>query len=222
MKRFPLYISGGLLLLSVIAWFLSPEFQTFVNQGWDVLKSGEPSQIKDWITSFGWLAPLLIIILMIVQMFLIVIPSVGLMVVSILSYGPYWGSVLAIFAVFAASTVGYFAGRYVGPSIMEKFLGGNKEQKLEGFLKDYGFWAVFITRLNPLLSNDTISFVAGILGIDYFTFILATVAGTTPLTIAIAVLGETSDSFEEGMLWGSVAMFLLLLIHYLWKRFFRN
>ena len=62
-----------------------------------------------------------------------------------------------------ASSVGYILGHYFGQFFADKILGRKTEQKIEGFLEDYGFWAVAITRFNPFLSNDAISFVAGVL-----------------------------------------------------------
>ncbi|NJX17605.1 TVP38/TMEM64 family protein, partial [Tamlana crocina] len=95
----------------------------------------------------------------------------------VLAYGPVWGSFIILAAVFSASSVGYFIGRYLGPVIVEKLIGHKNEKKISDFIDDYGFWAVIVTRLNPFLSNDAISFVAGILKMGYWKFIGATLVG---------------------------------------------
>ncbi len=38
-------------------------------------------------------------------------------------------------------------------------------------MDDYGFWAIIVTRINPFLSNDAISFVGGLLRMGYWKFI---------------------------------------------------
>ena len=155
---------------------------------------------------------------MIIQMFLIVIPSVALMVVSIIAYGPIWGSLIVFAAVFSASTIGYIIGRYFGPVIVERLIGEKNEQKIADFIDDYGFWAVIVTRVNPFLSNDAISFVGGILKMTYWKFIGATLVGIAPLTIFIAILGRSTDQLKSGLLWGSLVSLVLFGAYVFWDK----
>lgn len=74
-----------------------------------------------------------------------------------------------------------------------------------GRVQFFRLWAVVIARINPLLSNDAISFIAGMLGMNFWKFLLATLAGITPLTVAIAVFGEDWQSMKTGLLWLSAA-----------------
>lgn len=217
-SKLPLYISLGLVTLIVLAYFLIPSAQNFLDEAWGVLTSGDNNRIQQWFKDFGWMAPVLLIIAMVAQMFLIVIPTIALMVVSILAYGPIWGSLIVFVAVFTASSVGYFIGRYFGPVIVEKIIGHKSEKKVADFLVDYGFWAVFITRLNPFLSNDAISFVGGILKMGYRKFISATIIGIAPLTIFIAILGKSSQGLKTGLLWGSIISLILFGVYIYWDK----
>lgn len=217
-SKLPLYISIGLVVIAVLAYFLVPSAQNFMDEAWSVLTSGENDRIQQWFKDFGWMAPVLLIIAMVAQMFLIVIPTIALMVVSILAYGPIWGSLIVFAAVFSASSVGYFIGRYFGPVIVEKIIGHKSEKKVADFLEDYGFWAVFITRLNPFLSNDAISFVGGILKMGYRKFISATIIGITPLTIFIAILGKSTQGLKTGLLWGSIISLILFGGYIYWDK----
>ncbi len=72
---------------------------------------------------FGCMGPLIIILAMVFQMFLIVIPTLILMFVSILAYGPVWGCLIIFAAVFSASSIGYNIGRYLGQGFVEKVIG---------------------------------------------------------------------------------------------------
>ncbi|WP_034260184.1 TVP38/TMEM64 family protein [Altibacter lentus] len=214
-SKAPLYISLGIVLVLTASYFLIPEVQHFLNNAWNVLTSEDEARIKEWVDGFGWMGPVVLILAMIVQMFLLVIPSIALMVVSILAYGPIWGSVIVYAAVFSASTVGYGIGRYFGPILVSKLIGPKTEDKIEDFIEDYGFWAVIVTRFNPLLSNDAISFVAGILKMNYWKFIGATMLGITPLTIFVAIMGRSTDSLQNGLIWGS-AVSVVLFGGYVW------
>lgn len=207
----PLVLSLILLGGLVTAYFLVPSLQQFLDEAWLVLTSEDEQRIKNWVDDFGWYGPLVLIVAMVAQMFLIVIPSVALMVVSILAYGGFWGGLICLTAIFVASSVGYFVGRYLSQTLVMKLLGPKTENKIEEFIHTYGFWAVVITRLNPFLSNDAISFVGGMLKMGYWRFIGATLIGILPLTVFIAVLGENLERLK----WGAL-IFLLGFVYYVW------
>src|SRR5690554_4121501 len=106
-SKIPLYISLLFLIILVLSYFLIPSVQGFFDEVWTVLTSDDEARIKDWVQGFGWLGPAVIILAMILQMFLIVIPTILLMIVTILAYGPIWGSIITLTAVILASSIGY-------------------------------------------------------------------------------------------------------------------
>ena len=169
-SKVPLIVSGIIIAALIAAYFFIPGVREFFSNAWEVLTSNNEERITEWVSQFGWLGPTILILAMVAQMFLIVIPSVALMVVSILAYGPFFGSLIIFAAIFTASSVGYFIGRYFGPVIVQKLIGPKNENKIEDFIEDYGFWAVIVTRINPFLSNDAISFVGGILKMGYWFY----------------------------------------------------
>lgn len=214
-SKVPLYISIAVVVAAVAAYFLIPAFQNFLSTAWEVLTSDDEEKIRKWVSQFGWVGPLVLILSMVLQIVVPVIPSYALMIVSILAYGPVWGSLIVFASIFSAATVAFYVGRYYGTALVERFVGEKTEKKLIGFLEDYGFWAIFITRINPLLSNDAISLVAGILKMKYLKFIGATLSGIAPLTLFIAVLGKSTDDLRTGFIWVSVVS-LILFIGYVW------
>lgn len=214
----PLYISISLVVVLVGSYFLIPSVQQFLDESWSVLTSNDNQRIQNWVDGFGWFGPLLLVLCMVAQMFLLVIPSLALMVVSILAYGPIWGSLIVLVSIFTASSIGYLIGRYFGPVIVEKLIGHKSEKKIADFLEDYGFWAVIVTRLNPFLSNDAISFVGGILKMGYWQFIGATLVGIAPLTVFIAIIGKSTDALKSGLLWGSLVSLVIFGLYVYWDK----
>ena len=217
-SKLPLYISIALVLGIVTSYFLIPEVKEFLDEAWSVLTSDDEERVQKWVSSFGWLGPIVLVLAMIAQMFLLVVPSILLMVVSVLAYGPIWGSVIIIASVYAASTVGYFIGSYFGDTIVKRIIGKKSEKKVASFLDDYGFWAVIVTRLNPFLSNDAISFVGGLLRMGYWKFMGATLVGIAPLTAFIAIFGKSIDELKMGLLWGSVFSLLAFGAYVWWDK----
>ncbi|WP_034921798.1 TVP38/TMEM64 family protein [Gillisia sp. CAL575] len=217
-SNLPLYLSIVLVVGLIACYFLIPSVQQFLDKAWGVLTSNDNQRIKQWVDGFRWYGPMVIILAMILQMFLLVIPTIALMVVSILAYGPIWGSLIILVSVFAASTVGYLIGRYPSQSFIIKLLGQRTKKKIENFIENYGFWAVIVTRLNPFLSNDAISFVGGILKMGYWRYIAATMVGIMPLTVLIAILGKSTDQLKSGLLWGSLASLILFGAYIFWDK----
>lgn len=214
-SKLPLYISLFLVTILIVCYFTIPAVNRFFTEAWNVLTSNDEARIKNWVENFGWLGPVVIILAMVAQMFLLVIPTILLMIVTILAYGPIWGSIIVLISVYTASSAGYVVGKYLGSGFISRLLGEKTLNKVGSFLEDYGFWAVVITRINPFLSNDAISFVAGILKMRYFKFIGATLLGIAPLIFLIAITGENTDSLKNGLLWGSLGS-LLIFGGYIW------
>lgn len=214
----PLYITLALLAALVGAYFLWPAFQETAKEAFTVLKSGEQKRIAAWMHQFGYWGPVVLVLLMVVQMFLFVVNVVALILVAILAYGPWWGSLLALGGCVVASTVGYGLGRAMGESFVSRLLGEKTEKKVIDVVHRYGVWAVIIARLSPALSDDAISFVGGVARMGYLKFIAATVVGVVPLIALLAYLGEDSNRLKTGLLWVSGISLLLFGAYVWWDR----
>lgn len=217
-SKLPLYLSILLVVAIAGAYFFIPQVQEFFNEAWSVLTSDDEERIKSWVDGFGWFGPVVLVLAMIAQMFLLVVPTILLMVVSILAYGPIWGSVIIFASVFSASSVGYFIGSYFGDALVTRIIGKKSEKKIARFLDNYGFWAIIVTRINPFLSNDAISFVGGVLRMGYWKFIGASMVGIAPLTVYIAIMGESTDSLKTGLLWGSLVSLVVFGLYVWWDK----
>ena len=214
-SRLPLYLSLAIVAPLVAAYFLWPAFQDGVQQGWAVLRTGDQAKVAAWVAQFGYWGPVLIIVTMVVQMFLIVINNGLLILVAVLAYGPWWGSLLAWAGVLTASSVGYWLGRSLGTPVVQRLLGERSEKKVAGFVDKYGLGAVAAARLTPIISNYAISFVAGAVGLGYLRFIGVTAVAIVPLIALLAYLGQDSQRLKTGLLWIS-GLGLLLFGAYIW------
>jgi Na+/H+ antiporter NhaC len=94
-SKAPLYISLVILIVILAAYFFIPQVQDFIQEAWAALSSGDEKRIEQWVSQFGYIGPLVIVLAMVLQMFLLIIPTIALMVVSIFAYGPVWGSLIA-------------------------------------------------------------------------------------------------------------------------------
>jgi uncharacterized membrane protein YdjX (TVP38/TMEM64 family) len=221
-SKWPLIITGLIIAGLVASYFIFPGFQKEMKEGWDVMTSGEEKRISEWVSQFGFWGPFFIVLAMIAQMFLLVVNVVALMLVAIIAYGQFWGALIAIGAVAVASTVGFWIGRGVGEAGVSKLIGHKTEKKVMQFVDDYGIWAVIIARVSPFLSNDAVSFVAGMARMGYFKFIGATLAGITPLAILLAWLGENNARLKTGLIWVSAVSLGAFIGYILYDKYFKK
>ncbi|NEM99218.1 TVP38/TMEM64 family protein [Pontibacter burrus] len=221
-SKWPLILTGIIIGGLILSYFIFPGFKQFMQEGWDVLLSGDKDRISEWVNQFGFWGPFFIILAMVAQMFLLVINVVLLMLVAILAYGPVWGSVIAVVAVLVASTVGYMIGKSVGEAGVSKLIGNKTQRKVTDFMDRYGLWAIIIARISPFLSNDAVSFVAGFATMRYWPFIFATFAGIAPLTVLLAWLGENNDRLKSGLIWVSVVSLALFIGYVVYDKYVRK
>jgi len=217
-SKWPLIISLGIVATLVLLYFAVPDIKNFFKEAFNILTSGNNQRISNWVDELDFWGPLFIVLAMVIQMFLIVIPSPLLMLVSVLAYGPWLGTLISVTAIFTASTVGYIVGKYLGKVTIARIVGNKKEKQIEFYVEKYGFWAVIITRLAPFLSNDAISFVGGILRMGYWKFIGATLAGILPLAVLIGYLGENWERLKTGLIWVSAISIVLFVGYVIYDR----
>jgi uncharacterized membrane protein YdjX (TVP38/TMEM64 family) len=194
----PLIVSVTIFAGLVLSYILVEPVNDFMGEAYRVLTSEDEERIGDWVDQLGLWGPLFIVAAMVAQMFLIVIPSPLLMIIAVLAYGPFLGAVVAIVAVLVAASAGYWIGRLLGAVTVHRLVGKNRAARLEYYAERYGLWVVFIARLSPVLSNDGISLVGGLLRLGYFRFMAATAAGIAPLAVVFAFLGESNQRLVTG------------------------
>ncbi len=80
-------------------------------------------------------------------------------------------------------------------------IGENKLEKMDFWISKYAFGSVVLFRVSPFLSNDAISFIAGMLDMKYKQFMIATLTGMAPLSIAIGLFLEDIETLKNSMYW---------------------
>ncbi|MFW5775455.1 MAG: TVP38/TMEM64 family protein [Chitinivibrionales bacterium] len=209
-----LLIVGGL----IAGYFFVPSVRAFAREAWRVLTSEDRQQIERWVSQFGVAGVAILLVFFLVQMFAFVLPSWFLIIVSVLAYGPVWGGIIALSGILLAAAVAYFFGRLFSKLTIQKLVGRKKERKMRLYLDTYGFWLVVIFRLAPFLSNDVISFVAGLASMSYSRFILATAIGITPLITLIAFLGETNQRLRNGFIVATIVSIIGFGFYVWWDK----
>lgn len=199
-------------------YFGWPRFQEFVKSAYEVVSSGDEQRIRSWVRGYDPWGVVVLLALMFLQAVVAVLPSIATMVASVLAYGPFWGGALAWGGMMLTGSFMYAVGRALGPVSIERWMGEKSSRRVEQIVERYGSWAIVIARLTPFSSSDAVSFIAGALKMAYLRFILAMGAGTLPLTVLIAWLGQDTGRLKVGLGVASAVCVAAFIGHLLWKR----
>lgn len=200
-KYFSFYISGLIVIGLVLTYFFHDGFQSFIDETWEVLLSDNEVRTREYFKRFGLWGPIAIIIFIVLQMFLIVFPSWLPIIVAVMAYGFWWGVLISLLGVAIASTIGYYIGLKLKSTFLKKVLGEEKLEKMQFWISRYAFGSVVLFRISPFLSNDAISFIAGMFDMGYKKYMLATMAGMVPLAFAVGYFSNDISKLEDGLYW---------------------
>lgn len=181
-----------------------------------MITSEDKDQIRDWVKRFGMLGPLVLILAMGAQMFMLIVPNILLFAIAIICYGPVWGGLISLVGVFISSSLGYVIGKKLGPSAIDRFVSQKIQEKIQLYIERYGMKAVMIFRLSSL-STDSLGFVAGILEMNYRKYIIATLIGVTPVIVLIAIYG-TNGKLETALIWLASISLVIFIIYIILDR----
>lgn len=111
-------------------------------------------------------------------------------------FGATWGIVYAVVASNISAMIAYFVGVYFGQGILTDSESTNLIQRYAKRMRVESFETVIIMRL-LLLPYDFVNYMSGFLQIDWKPFLLATVIGSFPATVALVLFGVAVGSLNS-------------------------
>jgi phospholipase D1/2 len=117
---------------------------------------------------------------------LLVVPVTALVAVTVLVFGPWTGLLYAAGGSLLSAATTYGLGRALGRNVMRR-LAGARLNRLSRRLGRRGLIAVVAVRLVPVAPFTIVNMVAGATHIGLFDFLLGTLLGMAPGSIAIAL-----------------------------------
>lgn len=151
-----------------------------------------PSEIRDYIIQFGWLAPLVYIVLFTVRP-LILFPTSVLSVAGGLAFGTLPGVIYTVMGATLSAVVAYYLAIHFGDRFLRHFESSDYE-KIQHKIEEDGFFYVLILRLIPLVNFDLVSYASGLAKVKLPAFLFATVVGMVPGAFANNFLGSSIAS----------------------------
>lgn len=190
---------GGIIaLVGVLIWF-SRSYLSF-----------RVEDIRDWILSFGVLAPIVYIVIYTIRP-LIFFPASVLSIAGGLAFGSLFGTIYTVLGATSGAVLSFLVARKLGKSIANKDWQG-KGRKIQEQLEKNGFFYVLFFRFVPIFNFDLISYSAGLSKVKFSSFLFGTLIGIIPGTFAYNFLGSSLVSGDPLIIGAAVIVFILLSV----------
>ncbi|MFL9651096.1 TVP38/TMEM64 family protein [Exiguobacterium chiriqhucha] len=169
-----------------------------------------PGEIRDYIVQFGWLAPLVYIVLFTLRP-LILFPTSVLSVAGGLAFGTFAGVVYTVIGATLSALVAYYVAIRFGDRFLHHFETSSYE-KLKHKIEEDGFFYVLILRLIPLVNFDLVSYASGLAKVRLPGYVLATMVGMIPGAFANNFLGSSLASGDLKMVLFALGVLVVLTL----------
>jgi len=203
-----------ILLLFLIAFFsIHHHFQKTCA----ILFAGNLDQTIRLIKSWGIAAPVMSLLLMILQAIIAPLPAFLVTAANGMVFGGFWGAVLSWTGALMGALTSFYIARLFGNVAAEKIIGNHKAVEfIRRAGEKNGFYVILLARLLPFISFDFISYMAGLSGIRTWAFISGTAFGMLPATIIYTVFGHKIPAMEERspIILTITVVFIFILIVY--------
>lgn len=147
------------------------------------------SYISDYIRSFGYLAPMVALVLFTIQAAVPIFPYAVLVAVSVILFGVKMGFVISMAGAILGSILCYWTCRKLGADwFNQKILGrwGYDTSKINSGI---AFGGIVLAHLVPVFPSAVITLAAAVSGVSFVSFTVSTALGLIPATLAYTGLG---------------------------------
>ncbi|MYF97731.1 TVP38/TMEM64 family protein [Candidatus Poribacteria bacterium] len=180
-------------------------------------------KIKDWVSGFGVIAPLIYIGFYVVAT-LFFLPGLPITVLSGIAFGPVWGVVYVWIGATIGVSLAFLVGRYVARDLVESWISGNALfQKIDEKVEKEGWRILMFTRLTPIFPFNLQNYAYGLTNIKILTYTIVSSIFMLPGTIAYVQIGGALVSGEgdlkKTLIYLSIAGVLILLVSLIPKLF---
>jgi len=213
-----LLVTGAALALLYV---LHAGFRMESGRAVSVLTSGDGTAIGDYLLSYGVWAPIASLCLMVLQAVAAPVPAILVAFANGLTFGVVWGGVMTLVGQTLAAVICFWIARALGRAPVEALAGKLGLETADRWFARHGARGVLLTRLVPGISFDLVSYAAGLTGIAFGPFIIATAVGVAPQAFLYAFLIRTAPQFAwafYGVTWGVVAVITAIAIVRGWRQ----
>ena len=175
-----------IILLLVFGWSIF----SYVTKGivYSIIQTDIES-VAEFISSFGIIASIIFLALVIVEVVVAPIPALVLYLAGGYLFGWFLGGTLAVLGNLIGATIDFEIARKYGRRFFMKYIKPKQRKRFDKYAKNHGGLTIFLLRINPFTSSDIFSYLAGLTNMSRLSLILGTLFGLTPLIYIQAFIG---------------------------------
>ena len=168
-----------MVLVSIILFFSLKE---------DLFSMLTPEKVSAFVSSFGFWAPVIYIIILVLAIIISQIPNIPLAIAAGTMFGPFLGGLYSLIGGVTGALACFYIARSLGIPFIRKII-GKTFYFCDRCSDTYIGLIIFFSRLFPFFSFDLMSYCAGLANIKIRTFFIATLLGMIPMTFLFSHLG---------------------------------
>ncbi len=167
-------------------------------------------QIKSFVTSFGAGAPVVFIIMQILQVLLAPFPGEATGFIGGFLFGTAKGFLYSSIGLTVGSLINFTIGRFLGKRYVRKLIPPAQLERIDNIVKRQGVIVLFILFVFPGFPKDYLCLLLGLSAIPLKIFIILVAIGRMPGTLMLSLQG--SYLFEQRYGWFAVIIGLCLVL----------
>lgn len=212
----------GVSLLVIGIYLFIPQINKGINQMIFYLSMLNIDAIKEYILSFGILAPIISFLLMILQSVAAPLPAFLITFANAALFGWVKGAILSWTSSMAGAALCFYIARFLGREVVIKFTSKYALDNIDNFFDKYGKHTILIARLLPFISFDLVSYASGLTSMKFSSFIIATGIGQLPATIIYSYVGDMLTGSLKFVVTGIMILFALSILVYMLKKIYNE
>jgi len=174
-------------------------------------------QIKNFINSFGAGAPVVFIIIQILQVLFIPVPGEATGFIGGFLFGTVKGFLFSSIGLSIGSCLNFIIGRFLGERYIRKLIPDHYLKRFNTFLKRQGVIVIFILFIFPGFPKDYLCLFLGLSTLPLKVFIILATIGRMPATFILSLQG--SYLFEQNYLVFALVLCLCVILSLLAYRY---
>lgn len=206
-------MAGALLALGLGV----PQVRVTLERGLWLLATGQLAQFQRYLHALGPWAPLISVVLMVLEALAVPVPVTLMMVANGLVFGIWGGGLVSIAGALAGALAAYAIGRWIGRTLIERIVPASSLQWADRLMGKYGKWAIVVERWIPGVPGDPVSYAAGVTCVPPGLFVALTLVGVVPAALTTALFGSAIAGDVPPIFWLS-GLLLALVAIVAWRR----
>jgi uncharacterized membrane protein YdjX (TVP38/TMEM64 family) len=199
---------AGLVILAVLVVAI-PE----LHRAFDAAIAGDTEGVRDQLHGLGAAGPLLVLALALAHA-VVFYPAEIIDAAAGFAYGFWPGLALMMVAWILSGLLCYAIGASVARPLLDRWLGAERFERIEGMIERGGATLLLAVRLIPIVPFSLAGYAAGAARVPLWRFVWTTVVGYTPVTVLAVYFGTRLEglSLTDPLVLASAAALLVLLV----------